>query len=260
MLTPSPDAWRKFWGKRSAGPAPSADVLRLVFAELSNGPGGPFADRNKWQAFGHAVKAASVAGGIEGEGREAFVQWSLQYGGDPDERGRFWDTLARAGSGWGAVMRTLEAVNPAGADRVKHAAAQAAFAVAAATNHAAILGNGLEPFDGFDPKAYCPRPFLYGTSVISGFITVLAAPCGQGKTSVLIADILAMCSGRNMIGEAPARPLVLQYHPAEDDAAEAGRRIAGAMKHHNVVPPIWAAGFSSLSGAARTPTGSSWQG
>ena len=221
-------------GEKTPHPAPSADVLRLALDEAPNAPGGPFDAREAWVDMGHAIKGASIAGGIEAEGREAFVQWSRQWGGDPDEPGRVWDGISHPHTGWGTVMRTLEALNPAGADRVKHAAAQAAFAQAAATNHAAIVGNGLEPFDGFDPKAYSPRPFLYGTSVIAGFITVLAAPGGQGKTSVLLADILAMCSGRNLIGEAPVRPLAVLYHSAEDDRAEAGRRIAGAMKHHGI--------------------------
>lgn len=221
-------------GEKTPRPAPSVDVLRLAMVELPNDPGGPFNAREAWVDMAIAIKGASIAGGIEAEGREAFVQWSLQWGGDPDEPGRVWDSITNPHKGWGPIMRALEALNPAGADRVKHAAAQAAFAHAAATNHAAIVGNGLAPFEGFDPKAYNPRPILYGKSVIAGFITVLAAPGGQGKTSVLIADILAMCSGRNLIGEAPVRPLVVQYHSAEDDAAEAGRRIAGAMKHHGL--------------------------
>jgi hypothetical protein len=221
-------------GEKTPRPAPSADVLRLAMVELPNHPGGRFDAREAWVDMAIAIKGASIAGGIEAEGREAFVQWSLQWGGDPYEPGRVWDSITNPHKGWGPIMRALEALNPAGADRVKHAAAQAAFAHAAATNHAAIVGNGLAPFEGFDPKAYSPRPFLYGTSVIAGFITVLAAPGGQGKTSVLIADILAMCSGKNLIGEAPVRPLVVQYHSTEDDAAEAGRRIAGAMKHHGI--------------------------
>ncbi len=234
LSSASPSRVASDGGEKTPHPAPSADILRLAHDELPNDPGGPFDAYQAWVDMAHAIKGASIAGGIEAEGREAFVQWSQKWGGDPDEPGRVWDSITRPHTGWGTVMRTLEAVNPAGAGRVKHAAAQAAFAQAAATNHAAIVGNGLEPFDGFDPKAYSPRPFLYGTSVISGFITVLAAPGGQGKTSVLLADILAMCSGRNLIGAAPVRPLAVLYHSAEDDRAEAGRRIAGAMKHHGI--------------------------
>lgn len=221
-------------GEKTPHPAPSVDLLRLALAELPNHPGGPFDDRKSWVELAYAVKGASVAGGFEAEGREAFVEWSLQWGGDPDEPGRVWDGITRPHIGWGTLMTTLRLVNPAGAERVKEAEARASFAAAAAHNHAAIVGNGLTPFNGFNPKAYSPRPFLYGTSVLSGFITVLAAPGGQGKTSVLIAAILAMCSGKNLIGAAPVRPLRVLYHSAEDDEAEAGRRIAGGMKHHGL--------------------------
>ena len=220
--------------EKTPTPAPSADLLRMFFTELPNDPNDPnnqCRDRAVWVGIGHATKGASIPAGIEAEGKEAFVHWSY---GDPAYAGQVWDGITNPHTGWGTLMTILRRVNPAGAARVKAAEAQAAFAVATAQNRAAILGVGLTPFNGFDPKNYGPRPFLYGTSIISGYITVLAAPGGQGKTSVLIVDILALCSGRNLIGEAPVRPAVVLYHSAEDDAEEAGRRIAGAMTKYGL--------------------------
>jgi len=107
-------------------------------------------------------------------------------------------------------------------------------AQAAAATRTAIVGGGLVPFSSPDPRTIPPRPMLYGTGVIAGFVSVLAAPGGQGKTSVLIADLLAMSCGKNLIGEAPVRPLRVWYHSAEDDGDEAGRRIAAGMKHHGL--------------------------
>ncbi len=231
---PAPSGAAVSGGETAPRPAPSADLLRMALAELPNNPGGPFDDYDDWVGIAHAIKGAAVAGGFDAEVRDDFIQWSLQFGGDPEEPGRVWDSIHNTRVGWGTLMRTLEAVNPEGREKVRLAEAQAAFAAAAATNRAAIVGDGLTPFDGFDPKAYSPRPFLYGTSVIAGFVSVLAAPGGQGKTSVLLAEILAMCSGRNLIGEVPVRPLVVLYHSAEDDIDEAGRRIAGAMAHHGL--------------------------
>ncbi len=221
-------------GEKTPLPAPSAELLRMALAELPNNPGGPFDDYEDWVGIAHAIKGAAVAGGFDAEARADFIKWSAAWGTHPDDAARLWDSIHNSHVGWGTLMRTLEEVNPAGRERVRLAEAQAAFAASAATNRAAIVGDGLAPFGGFDPKAYRPRPFLLGTSIISGFITVLAAPGGQGKTSVLIADILAMCSGRNLLGEKPVRPLVVLYHSAEDDIDEAGRRIAGAMTHHGL--------------------------
>lgn len=43
-----------------------------------------------------------------------------------------------------------------------------------------------------------------------------------------------MCSGRDLIGAKPVRPLTVLSLSAEDDEEEAGRRIAGCMKHHGL--------------------------
>ncbi|GIX14663.1 MAG: hypothetical protein KatS3mg118_2622 [Paracoccaceae bacterium] len=60
-------------GGKTPHPAPSADLLRLALDALPNAPGGPFHDRASWMPVAHAVKGASIAGGIEAEGREAFI-------------------------------------------------------------------------------------------------------------------------------------------------------------------------------------------
>ncbi len=182
----------------------------------------------------HAVKGAALAAGIEAEGREAFVQWSEQWGGDPDEPGRVWDSITRPGWGWGRLKTTLRAVNPAGAARVDAAEARAAFAQAAAQNVAAIVSNGLPPARAINPAMLPPRAWLYGKNVVAGFVSVLAAPGAQGKTSLIFAELVAMCSGQNLLGDAPVRPLKAWYHSAEDDLIEAERRLAATLKLHDL--------------------------
>lgn len=226
-------------GQRGHGkphPAPSLDVFRLALDSLPNERGGPLDNRDAWVAFIHASKGAARAAGFEAEAREVLIEWSAQWDGDVNEPARVWDSIHQPDTGWGSVMRILEAKNPSGHAAVKLAAAQEAFARAALDNRAAVLGTGLAPFAGFDPKAYHPRRFLYGQSIVKGFVTVFAAPGGQGKTSVLISQIIAMCSGRNLLGEKPVRPLRVLYHSAEDDLEEAGKRIAAAAAHHGVTP------------------------
>lgn len=214
--------------------APSADLLRLALSELPNKSGGAFDSRDDWAAFGHAVKGAAVAGGFEAEGKDAFESWSDEWGGDPDEPRRFWDSCAPS-SGWGAIMRTLERVNPAGAVRVKDAAAKAAFAQQAAHNVAALSASAIQAVQPFVPGQIVPRQWLYARSTIRGFFTVLTAPGGAGKSALIMVEALAMVTGRELLsGDKPHRPLTVWYHNAEDSGDEGQRRLAAAMMQHKV--------------------------
>ncbi|WP_197646317.1 AAA family ATPase [Tabrizicola soli] len=232
MAAASPSRVASDGGAKTPHPAPSADVLQLALAELPNDPGGPFEARGAWVDMAHAIKGASIAGGIEAEGREAFVQWSQKWGTDADDAGRVWDGIADPHTGWGAVMRTLEAVNPAGAERVKHAAARAAFAQDAARISAVILSATFAPVASITGNRIPPRRWLYGRSVIAGFLSFLIAPGGAGKSALAMVRAVAMAAGRELLeGEKPVRPLRVWVHNAEDDLGEMERRLAATLQH-----------------------------
>ena len=219
-------------GVKTGWAAPSADLLRQALAELPNQLGGAFDDRDEWQRLGHAAKGAAIAGGIEAEGRAAFVEWSLQWGGDPEAIGQFWDSIASPHTGWGRVMQVLEAVNPEGADRVKAAVARAAFAQAAADTRAAILAAPFAPVAPIAASQLAPRRWLYGRSAIAGFLSFLVAPGGAGKSALALAEAVATASGKELLaGEAPVRPLRVWMHNAEDDLPEMQRRLAATLQH-----------------------------
>lgn len=213
--------------------APSADLLHMALMAIPNTDDGPLSDRYPWQEFGHAVKGAAVAGGMEPQGRESWLEWCAQFPrSDPDHDEAFWDNCHSPHVGWGTLMRILEQVNPAGADRVKAAVAQAAFAQAAATNRAQIAGFALAPVGPIVPGQIPPRRWLYGWSVIAGFLSLLVAPGGRGKSSLAMVEAVAMASGRKLLdGEKPVRPLRVWVHNAEDDHDEMRRRLAATLKH-----------------------------
>lgn len=223
-------------GERKTGqPAPSADLLRMLLAELPNHMGGPFDARDRWAAIGHAVKGAAVAGGCEAEGREAWLKWSAKWGGDPAKAEEFWDTCRDTHTGWGTLMRELERVNPQGARWVQGAAARHAFAQQAVTNHAAIAGKRLVPAGGIAAGAIPPREWLYGTTLIARNIAILSAPGGQGKSALALIEAVAMATGKELLlGEKPHRKLRVLYHNAEDDADELNRRFAAILQHHGL--------------------------
>lgn len=216
-------------GEKTPHPAPSADVLRLLLTELPNAPGGPFNDREKWVDVAHAIKGACRAGGIEAEGREAFVRWSY---GDPGYAGQVWDGITHPHTGWGWLVTTLRTVNPAGAGRVKEAENAAVIAQAVAQTRATIVAAPFAPVAPIVASQIPPRRWLYGRAAIAGFLSFLVAPGGAGKSALAMVEAVAMASGRELLsGESPVRPLRVWVHNAEDDLAEMERRLAAVLQH-----------------------------
>lgn len=79
-----------------------------------------------------------------------------------------------------------------------------------------------------------PRPWLYGFWLMRGAVTLLAAPGGTGKTSLITTTILACATGRNLLGEEPLRKLRVAFLGLEESGEEMERRFAAAMKHYGV--------------------------
>ena len=232
--------------------APSLDILEMALNELPNEPGGPFDDRVQWQEIGHALKGAAVQAGFDIEARELFVDWTYRNGGaDAEEPARFWDTCTNPHTGWGTVMQTLERVNPAGYKRVHSAIAAHAFAQAEAENRTALLSTAsfFAPITRISPATIPPRQWLYGRAVIAGFIHVLVAPGGAGKSSLIMSEAVAMAAGRELLaGEKPVRPLRVHIHNGEDDLDEMHRRLTATLMHFNLTPVGLTGGLSMSSG------------
>ncbi len=84
------------------------------------------------------------------------------------------------------------------------------------------------------PAAIAPRPWLYGTALVAGFVSVLVAPGGVGKSALAIAEALALASGRPLLGERVHHPAGVWIMNLEDPAEELERRIAAAMLAHTL--------------------------
>ncbi len=221
--------------EKTPHPAHSPDVLQVAADELPNDPGGRFHTYAEWVEGIHAFKGASVAGGFEAEGFAIAEKWSAKWGGDPDETRRVWDSIKTPHIGFGWIMRTLRAVNPAGADRVKAAENLAVQAQSAAQTHAAIVGATFAPVAPFLASQIPPRRWLYGRAAIAGFLSFLVAPGGAGKSALAMVEAVAMASGRELLpGEKPVRTLRVWVLNAEDDMAEMDRRLAAVLQHFGV--------------------------
>lgn len=85
------------------------------------------------------------------------------------------------------------------------------------------------PFVWADPNTLPRRQWVYGRHYIRKFLSATVAAGGLGKSSLLIAEALAMVTGRDLlnIGHKSA-PLRVWYWNGEDPADEIQRRIMAA--------------------------------
>ena len=99
---------------------------------------------------------------------------------------------------------------------------------AGATTEATIPLGEATAWPWIDPTKIPRRQWLYGTHVIRGFVSVLIAPGGSGKSSLTIAEIIEMVTGKALLTDKERKPLRVWYYNLEDPADEVNRRIAAA--------------------------------
>lgn len=93
-----------------------------------------------------------------------------------------------------------------------------------------------QPFVWRDPSKIPPRQWLYGRVYARGVVSVLVAPGGVGKSTLMLGEALAMASGRELLGVRihGSRKLRVAYWNGEDSAEELERRVAAAFIGHNL--------------------------
>ena len=92
------------------------------------------------------------------------------------------------------------------------------------------------PFVFREPRLIPPRQLLYGRHLIRRFISCTVSPGGLGKSSLALVDAIAMVTGRNLIGDKPARTLRVWYWNLEDPFVEIERKIAAICIHYHITP------------------------
>lgn len=81
-----------------------------------------------------------------------------------------------------------------------------------------------------EPGRLPPRDWVYGRRLLRKFVTATVAPGGVGKSSLEISEALAMVSGRNLLGVAPAKKYVVWLWNLEDPREETARHIQATAK------------------------------
>jgi hypothetical protein len=87
-----------------------------------------------------------------------------------------------------------------------------------------------------DPRTIPPRSWLYGRHYIRKFVSCTVAPGGSGKSSLALAEALAMASGKALLGQKPVERVKVWIWNLEDPLEETQRRIAAACLHFKLTP------------------------
>src|SRR4051812_29355191 len=92
----------------------------------------------------------------------------------------------------------------------------------------------LHPAELPDPATIPPRRWLYGTQLVRGFVSVLVAPGGVGKSAYAMGMGMALVLGRALLGEHVFEAVKVAIVNLDDDMQELNRRTAALMLRHKV--------------------------
>ena len=91
------------------------------------------------------------------------------------------------------------------------------------------------PYDWTDPASIQARRWLYGHHLIRAFVSATIAPGGVGKSSLVIAEALAMVTGRKLLHhDVRGGPHRVWLFNLEDPLEELQRRIQATAQHFGI--------------------------
>ena len=100
-----------------------------------------------------------------------------------------------------------------------------------------VIVPGEAPFKTWkpiDPLAHPRRNFIYGKHYIRKFASVTVAPGGLGKSTLVLAECIAIATGRDFLGVVPKQREKVVYFNAEDPLEEIERRVLAMCQHHGI--------------------------
>lgn len=98
------------------------------------------------------------------------------------------------------------------------------------------IGQFVRPFVWRDPATVPRRQWLYGRHLIRKFVSATFAPGGVGKSALVLAEAMAMASGKSVLGVKPRDRLRVGYWNGEDPFEETERRALAASLLHDLGP------------------------
>lgn len=85
-----------------------------------------------------------------------------------------------------------------------------------------------------DPSTIPPRQWLYGTQLLRGFVTVLVAPGGTGKSAYTMAMMAGLAVGQSILGDHVFAKVKTAILNLEDPMEELERRLAAILMRHGI--------------------------
>ena len=196
-----------------------------------------FGTRESYLGFGYAIKAALPDN--DTEAFDIFSAWCERWKdgtNDPDVVEADWRRMKppfRRGANW--LFELAEQHAPE-----KFTRAEVFFQP---IDDSTVLpgedgGNAFSieptPYTFPDPASIKPRQWIYGDHYIRGFLSATVAPGGLGKSSLSIAEALAMASGKPLLGVEPKGQFRVWLWNGEDPQDELDRRIAATIRHYGL--------------------------
>lgn len=218
-------------------------LVRKAVAALPNDH--RFDTRESYLDVGYAIRAAVED---EAEAFEIFSDWCDRWtegSNDPEIIAADWNRMKppyRRGAGWlydqaealsGGKFSSAEVWFQQISDEDNPFAAAALNAFTAPDQEAAAAIRAT-PYAFPEPSAIPRREWLYGFHLIRRFVSATVAPSGVGKSSLIIAEALAMASGRPLLGVEPRGQFKVWLWNGEDPRDELARRIAATMQHYGL--------------------------
>jgi hypothetical protein len=90
------------------------------------------------------------------------------------------------------------------------------------------------PYVWRDPETIPPRAWLYGRHYIRKFVSATIAPGGLAKTSLILAEAIAMMFKSPLLKITPAETVKAWIWNGEDPKEEVERRIAALCQHYKI--------------------------
>jgi hypothetical protein len=85
-----------------------------------------------------------------------------------------------------------------------------------------------------DPALLQPREWLYGRHYLRGAVGCTIATGGTGKSSLLLAEAVAMATGSKLVGIEPAKRQRVLYWNGEEGSVEIQRRLHAVCQQHRI--------------------------